>query len=378
MMRSKWLLATWYVFFVPACDSAPKPQDFVSKPDTVRQATPVIPTPTLSLEEGTFISGTVPGKFERDPPLEPAARKQRLGGYSIDRERWRDQGGTKARKVASADAAAQHCRSRKGRLCTELEWERACKGPESTPFSTGLEWKPDCAATGKCKTNHGMLAMGSSAEWTANEFGPGTPLAGRPVLRGAGSAGVSSARCASRRVPSQLPSRLFSFRCCYGPPNAARVEEGTLGKAYEFASISKERLISLLQEHPVTEALSTGARFFDAGSVGKILAAAQDDKKGFEFTTKPLLWNPTAGTKYLIILGTNDASDSFVLAYHVLTKDQFALSSSFVIRNDPGPFVLAYSESIRLRAHFTGCWGCAGETGKIIYRKPDRAVVVQP
>jgi hypothetical protein len=28
--------------------------------------------------------------------------------------------------------------------------------------------------------------------------------------------------------------------------------------------------------------------------------------------------------------------------------------------------------------HFSTCWGCPGETGKILFRKPERPVILQP
>ena len=42
------------------------------------------------------------------------------------------------------------------------------------------------------------------------------------------------------------------------------------------------------------------------------------------------------------------------------------------------PVALAYNGYIRPRLHFSTCWGCPGETGKILYRDPDAAVVLQP
>jgi hypothetical protein len=54
------------------------------------------------------------------------------------------------------------------------------------------------------------------------------------------------------------------------------------------------------------------------------------------------------------------------------------LAASFVMQNEPGPVAIAYSESIRPRLHFSSCWGCPGETGKILFRAPERVAIFQP
>jgi hypothetical protein len=58
--------------------------------------------------------------------------------------------------------------------------------------------------------------------------------------------------------------------------------------------------------------------------------------------------------------------------------DDYRLAGSFVMKNEPGPVALAYSDDIRPRLHFSTCWGCPGETGKILFRKPERVAIVEP
>ncbi|MCC6898276.1 MAG: hypothetical protein IT377_04840 [Polyangiaceae bacterium] len=48
------------------------------------------------------------------------------------------------------------------------------------------------------------------------------------------------------------------------------------------------------------------------------------------------------------------------------------------MKNEPGPVAFAYSGYIRPRLHFSTCWGCPGETGKLLHREPDAVVIVQP
>jgi hypothetical protein len=66
------------------------------------------------------------------------------------------------------------------------------------------------------------------------------------------------------------------------------------------------------------------------------------------------------------------------VVFHVMGKDEYLLASSFVMENEVGPVALAYNGYIRPRLHFSTCWGCPGETGKILYRDPEGPVIVQP
>ncbi|MET0412888.1 MAG: hypothetical protein ABW217_16400, partial [Polyangiaceae bacterium] len=69
---------------------------------------------------------------------------------------------------------------------------------------------------------------------------------------------------------------------------------------------------------------------------------------------------------------------SFVATYHVVAPGQYRLAASFVMQDEPGPVVLGYNGYIRPRLHFSTCWGCPGETGKILYRDQDRVAILQP
>ena len=72
------------------------------------------------------------------------------------------------------------------------------------------------------------------------------------------------------------------------------------------------------------------------------------------------------------------SSRAFVAAFHVLPNGKYRLASTFVLENEPGPVALAYSPDIKPRVHFSTCWGCPGETGKILYKEPDSVSITQP
>jgi hypothetical protein len=108
------------------------------------------------------------------------------------------------------------------------------------------------------------------------------------------------------------------------------------------------------------------------------VARGPGDKQGFSFTVSPLLWHPVAGAEFLLLTARSGKDKSFVLCYYVLGKDDYRLASSFIMDHEPGPVAFAYSGYIRPRLHFSTCWGCPGETGKVLHRKPDSVVILQP
>jgi hypothetical protein len=80
----------------------------------------------------------------------------------------------------------------------------------------------------------------------------------------------------------------------------------------------------------------------------------------------------------LLVAARSGEALSFVVAFHVLDQDEYRLAATFVMENEPGPVAFAFDDFIRPRLHFSSCWGCPGETGKILFRKPERVAILQP
>jgi hypothetical protein len=170
-----------------------------------------------------------------------------------------------------------------------------------------------------------------------------------------------------------------AFRCCYGAPNAAQVSEPQLGPAFQKRAFTGAQAKAWLEQDPITARLAEKLVLFASPeSVHTVLGRGPGDRKGFDFTVDGLLWQPVAGAEYLVLTARSGEHTSFVVVFHSLGNDRFSLASSFVMEKEKGPIALAYSESIRPRLHFSSCWGCLGETGKVLFRAPDRAVILQP
>lgn len=331
---------------------------------------------------GAFRAGSTPGEPGRRPEVEPRLSDIELGAYRIDRLPFPNDPGASPRTGVTREDAARLCGERGARLCTELEWERACKGPESELYSSGARFEPRCAKEpATCASGFDVLGMGTALrEWTASDIAPGTPRALAALRGAAASAPADAHRCAARTgVAADTRETDLGFRCCSGPPNARQIAEPTLGAAYQKVKLGADRLAQLLSAEPVTRELAKDVKYFrEPDSAETVLARGPGDKKGFSFTTSPLLWNPVAGSEFLVVSGRSGESTSFVVAFFSLGKDSYRLAGSFVMRNEPGPVALAYTDDIRPRLHFSTCWGCPGETGKILFRRPERVAIVAP
>ncbi|HSC86281.1 MAG TPA: hypothetical protein VLC09_03385 [Polyangiaceae bacterium] len=324
---------------------------------------------------GSFKSGSLPGEPGRRPEREPLVDELELGPFRIDPLPYPGRPGEPPRLGATLGEATALCAERQGRLCTELEWERACKGPSSSTYPSGSD---PCPAN-SCTSGFEVGELTRRPEWTASTLRGDGGKEGDPVVRGAAaSLAPAERRCAHRSLASEVPASELAFRCCYGAPNALRVTEPTLAEPYKEVDVSLEELARLLKSDPATEALAEKATFFRSPDGARtVLDRGPKDTQGFTLTTRPLEWRPDRGLALLVLAGRSGEKTSFVVAYH-LAGDRKILAGSFIMKNEPGPVALAYAPSIRPRVHFSTCWGCPGETGKILFRAPEDFAFLQP
>jgi hypothetical protein len=335
------------------------------------------PARRVRVPEGSFSSGTEPGRFERQPELEPRMTRAALGPFEIDAEPYPAEAGGPLTGLGR-DAATERCAERGGRLCSELEWERACKGAGSDPFPSGAELDPTCEHGRGCASGFGVWGMGSLREWTASDLpGRSERIA---IVRGAAAAATApQRRCAHRDAAPTTPQADVGFRCCYGAPNGARVLPPRLGPTFTKVSLPPAELARLLASDPATRRIAHDLHYFEeAAAAEAVLARGNGDRQGSLLTSAPLGWNPVAGVELLVVAARSGESTSFVIVADTLGDGSRRLASSFIMEDEPGPVVLAYDSAIRSRVHFSTCWACPGETGKVVYRDPDRAVISQP
>jgi len=314
----------------------------------------------------------------------------------------------------SFEEAQVSCAKAGGRLCTEVEWERACKGPRSTVYAGGDE--PCDQAS--CSSGYDVEGLGAALEWTASTFSSASPFQGKRVLRGSPKgASPSERRCAGRRPEgadrkpadreqaerepaerereaadrdrepadreamardlTQREAAAVTFRCCYGAPNAERLRDPTEGVPFREVDVPLAELRTLLERDARTKPLTEGLAYFREDAASVVLSRGPGDTMGFTLTTRGVLWAPTRGVELLVLTGRSGEHTAFVVAYFTAGEER-VLAGTFIMKNEPGPIALAYAPSILPRIHFTSCFGCPGETGKVLFRPPESVVLLQP
>lgn len=227
---------------------------------------------------GALVAGTPADKLPRLADEEMAGEQVILDGFYIDRFQFPNEEGAIPITGVTQEEARALCAERGKRLCTELEWERACKGPDNKTYEYGEHYREATCETGKpaqlrpsgllvsCGSDFGVQDMhGSAWEWTDSPWGRGTDD-GRVTLRGGNDrAGELVARCANGR-PERPDTRsgVIGFRCCLGPRNAAEVNlhvafgRGLLPRA-KFDDDLEASLIASLPEEVRTELQKIGS-----------------------------------------------------------------------------------------------------------------------
>ena len=335
----------------------------------------------VEIPSGMLQVGSKPGTLGRLPAFEPSLYTIDLGSFEIDRLPYPNDPARPAQVGVTREDARVLCSRSGSRLCTELEWERACKGPANNTFSTGEHFDARCIKhPPNCASGFDVLAMAVSIrEWTASDYGTSNePVA---IAKGAAAnAPDESHRCATRQgIRAQTSDQSLGFRCCRGAPNAARVNEPTLAKAFRKANVDLSELMNLLKQSEVTRDLAEVTQLFrEPDAANTVVEKGSNDRKGLTFSVSPVLWSPSVGVQFMLVVGRSGKDTSFVLAYNVVGKDEYTLASSFIMKSETGPVALAFDDSIRTRLFFSTCWGCPGETGKVLFREPESVAILQP
>jgi hypothetical protein len=334
---------------------------------------------TITIPPGRFFAGSVPGDDGRDPTIEPAAATYDLPGFTIDALPYPGTPGEPPKMGVSQAEAARLCSERGARLCTELEWERACRGPNGDLFSAGAAWDPTCAKTPEqCVSGFGVRSMGASIqEWTASVIAESGPK--RVAIKGAfGGASPASHRCAARHAMEPgVSGKPVGFRCCTGPAPSVSVAAIESAPTFRKGAIDANRLSEVFAAIPELAKLRGGVRFFKDTDINDVTEKAKSPPgESWNVTVDPIVWSPEAGTDVLIVTGKTKTS-SFVVALHQLADNKFRLASSMIFANEQGPIILAYQSNLRREILWSMAWGAPGEGGAITYRDDHRVVIVQ-
>ena len=120
---------------------------------------------------------------------------------------------------ATFEQAQSLCAAAGRRLCTEQEWETACRGPSGHLYPYGDDFDPEACVVGQtipsavgarnaCRSGFGAYDMsGNAGEWVSG-----------PLIKG-GDFGTDDfgARCGARARAASAEDSLTGVRCCSAP-----------------------------------------------------------------------------------------------------------------------------------------------------------------
>ena len=215
---------------------------------------------------GALVAGTPRAALPRKVDEEMPGEQVILRGYYVDVFPYpNEEGAIPLTNVTQGEAAAL-CLERGKRLCSELEWERACKGPANRLYEYGDRHRPDRCGTGVapslrpaglrvgCRSDFGVRDLhGGAFEWTSSRWGRGRTGDAMTVRGGNGVAGEVAGRCANAEARGMnTQSGVVGFRCCAGPENEAEVTlEVRWGRRLEeFERVDKPRASKILGALP--------------------------------------------------------------------------------------------------------------------------------
>lgn len=357
----------------------PRPEDVPA-----RAADPVRDLPsagaTVRVAGGARHIGSTPGDPGRDPSVEADLPEVTVASFDIDALPYPNDPSQPTQTGVPRVEAQRLCAARGRRLCSEIEWELACRGAADTVYPGGAQWDPATCGRGElgaCATHEGVLAMGTrGAEWTRDNIDE------RGVIRGGGrDAAAALHRCASRRTAAVDAAGLdIAFRCCGGAAPTVTYPRETNRRPYREEPMTAAQVAAIVEQVPEMEALRLreGLVMFLPGAITEVMnhgTTSVQMHPEYTFTVSPVRWSPTFGEEILVIVAKSRVG-SWISALYQLPGGRYRHGSTFLLRDDPQPLTLAYGPARREVAWAT-CWGCGGESGVAAYTEENRVVVVQ-
>jgi hypothetical protein len=352
-------------------------------PSTVGITVRPVPGPgaVVTVPAASFALGSTPGDPGRDPAVEADLVRVQLPAFTIDALPYPNDPAQPATRGLTREAAERACGERGRRLCSELEWERACKGPGGAMYPGGNAWGGALCTQGelgRCASAEGALALGTRlAEWTRDD------IDARAIIRGAAATAVGTLhRCAARRTALASQAGLeLAFRCCGGAPApAATYPREVSRRPFREEPMTAAQVSAIVAGVPELERLRLreGLAMFLPAAINEVMnhgATSVDLHPEFTITVNPVRWSPTFGED-ILVLGARSRVGSWVAALWVLPDGRYRHASSFLLQGDTVAIALAFGEA-RREVVWSSCWNCGGEHGAASYTDDNRVLIVQ-
>jgi len=358
------------------CGPSARAKAAVEPPKTVGAPAPPAQAddaPTVAVAAGVATLGSLPGTRQRNPRDEADLVAVALPAFEIDRLPFPNEPGKPARTGVDRAEAEALCAGAGKQLCSELQWERACKGSDGGPYTTGAELDlAACrSAPERCGSREGVLGLGVALrEWTASSAAQGIGHALRTaVVRGAPfDAALPAHRCAARTgaTPDTRAPDL-GFRCCRGSAGDASYPVEPERPLTRPLTLDVTAARAALLAVPELAAFATSFEPFTDKDVDAALRRGGASRTGIALWTfqAPLFaWSPTRGEELYVLSGRTTQGALLALIY-AYGEGHFAHAASTLIAEAGATVAVGVNADHPDQLIFSTCYGCAGEGGTI-------------
>jgi len=338
----------------------------------------------VAIPAGPVRLGSRPGVTGRRPDVEADLVVTDVPAFRIDRLPYpNDPSAAPRTRVARAEAQAL-CDADGKRLCTEIEWERACKGETvgEWPGDDGFDVETCSISPGSCESPLGVLALGTAAfEWTASDVTRGLGSDEfSAVTRGASPLDPADAhRCGARHAhaPTASESRL-GFRCCRGPAPALEYPTEAAYRRFRALEVDEQELRRILLTVPELRRFAADFRSVTSTGVDQALGRGGYTRETipWSFLESVLVWSPAVGEQVWVVAGTGGGA-GIIAALYPMPDGTFEHAGSFIFADEPVSVAVAWDVGSPRELLWSTCWACGGESGAVVYREDNTIAVVQ-
>ena len=364
-MRARMFLA----ILLAACGASATPSpdagsDAFAPP--IARAAPVVtraapPSPRVHVDSGTVLAGSRPGTPWRRPSVEADLAPITVPAFEIDRRVLTATDRADPQRVSSRDAISA-CSARGGRLCDELEWERACEGDVHVSLPTTGDYAACTAHPSECASAMGLIAQGVLAlEWTLS--------AGQLVLRGArDDQDTPMHRCDARVLLVDPSDREAAVRCCYGAAPSLTYPASRGGMPFSNLELSLDALRAAMRSTPELAPWADDFTPFDLAGAERAYSRADlivDETTRARLAPGPLLWSPANGERAWLFAGQSGADTIIAVLYPLDDGTSVVHGASFVFRGEHVPVAITPVPRERTSVSWSTAVGRAGESGLV-------------
>ena len=369
-----------------------------ARPSGIVTAEPVLPKPDfpipgpdrmISIPGGTLRAGSPVQDVLRVNYAEMDMVPLKMAPFEIDGLPYpNDPGRSFVTNVTKADAERM-CGEQGKRLCTELEWEWACKSSNNRRYPSGNTYDAsDYSASEPLlpASPFGVFAMGRLLEWTADPWGMEADQVERGVAKGYADGfeltPKSGRRCAARwrRFPTGTDGAV-GFRCCRGETNSAKYEIEPPRPPFSlYSNMKPEKFAEIIQSIPELQAVRDNPHMFSDADIRTVMARRESDRddladKGIHFRWKPVRWIPRQGMELWVAVGRSNRHSFIVALHEVEDNELYVHASSLVLWDQPTALALGYREGHRDEMYWAPCWNCR-DGGTIAFDDEKNEVII--